>query len=207
MRDTSHLDTALIHAGESIPRHAGAVTMPVFQSATYEYGGEGTYDAVRYLRLNNTPNHDVLHRKLATLEGGEAALVTASGMAAITTTLMATLSPGDHLLAQRCLYGGTHEFVTQTLAHLGIETTFVDANDPTGWAAARRETTKAVYVEALTNPLLELADLRGVADFALANGLTSIIDATFATPILLRPLDLGFDVVLHSATKYLNGHR
>jgi len=207
MRDApQHPDTALIHAGESLPRHAGSVTMPVFQSATYEYGGEGDYDAVRYLRLNNSPNHDVLHKKLAILEGGEDALVTASGMSAITTTLLATLAPGDHLLAQRCLYGGTHDFVTQTLAGLGIETTFVDADDPQAWAAARRETTKAIYVEALTNPLLEVADLRGVAEFAKAHGLASIIDATFATPILLRPLDLGFDVVVHSATKYLNGH-
>lgn len=180
--------------------------MPVFQSATYEYGGEGEYDALRYLRLNNTPNHAALHTKLAALENAEAALVTSSGMSAITTALLATLSPGDHLLAQRTLYGGTHDFVTQTLARLGIDCTFVDGNDPASWADAVTETTRVFYLEAMTNPLLEVADLRAAAQFARARGLVSMIDATFATPVVFRPIDVGFDLVLHSATKYLNGH-
>lgn len=206
MTEEHRLDTRLIHAGEPHPRPQGAVTMPVYQSATFEYGGEDHYDAVRYLRLNNTPNHDALHGKLAALEGAEAALVTGSGMAAITTTLLATLRPGDHLIVQRCVYGGTHHFITDTLGGFGITTTFVDGNDRDAWAAARRETTRAFYVEAMTNPLLEVADLRGAAAFAKEHGLVSIIDATFATPILFRPISIGFDVVVHSATKYLNGH-
>ena len=206
MTDEHRLDTRLIHAGEPHPRPQRAVTMPVYQSATFEYSGEGSYDELRYIRLNNTPNHDALHDKLASLEGGEAALVTASGMAAISTTLLATLRPGDHLLAQRCVYGGTHHFMTETLAELGIETTFVDGNDPASWVAAKRDTTRAVYVEAMTNPLLEVADLTGTVSFAREHGLLSIIDATFATPVLFRPLAIGFDVAVHSATKYLNGH-
>jgi cystathionine beta-lyase/cystathionine gamma-synthase len=204
--DDARLDTRLVHAGEPIPRIGGAVTMPVFQSSTFEYGGQGRYDDVRYLRLNNSPNHEVLHRKLADIEGGEAALVTASGMAAISAALLTVLRPGDHLLAQRTLYGGTHDFVTETLARWGVHHDFVDASDPSGWAAALRPTTRAVYVEAITNPLLEVADLPAVAGFAREHGLVSLIDATFATPVLLQPIALGFDLVLHSATKYLNGH-
>lgn len=201
-----HLDTRLVHEGEPRPRIEGAVVMPVFQSSTYEYGGQGRYDDVRYLRLNNSPNHEALHRKLAALEGAQAALVTASGMAAIATSLLALLRPGDHLLAQRTLYGGTHDLVTEVLARFGVEHTFIDAEDPSGWAHAVRPTTRAIYVEALTNPLLQVADLRAVARFGKERGLISLIDATFATPVLLRPATLGFDLVLHSATKYLNGH-
>lgn len=202
----AQIDTQLIHAGEPRPRVEGAVTMPIFQSSTFESGGEDRYDEIRYLRLNNTPNHVVLHDKLAALEGGEAALVTASGMAAISATLLAHLRPGDHLLAQRTLYGGTHALITGHLARWGVEHTFIDVDEPGTWADAVRPTTRALYVEALTNPLLQLADLPALAQFARARSLVSMIDATFVTPVLLRPLSLGFDLVLHSATKYLNGH-
>src|SRR6516164_172082 len=106
-----HIETQLVHAGEPLPRIAGAVEMPIFQSATYEYAGEGSYHDVRYLRINNTPSQLALHAKLAALEGGEAALVTSSGMAAISTTLLTVLAPGEHLLAQSGLYGGTHDLV------------------------------------------------------------------------------------------------
>ncbi len=207
MSKDPHLDTQLVHAGEPTPRPAGAVSMPVFQSSTFEHGGaESGYDDLRYIRLNNTPNHVALHQKLAALEGGEAALVTSSGMAAITTSLLALLRPGDHLLAQDCLYGGTRDFVTAVLTRWGVEHTFIDGEDPGGWAQALRPTTRAIYVEALTNPLLQVADLPAVVGFAREHGLWSMIDATFVTPVLLRPLALGFDLVLHSATKYLNGH-
>jgi cystathionine beta-lyase/cystathionine gamma-synthase len=201
-----HIETQLVHAGEPLPRIAGAVEMPIFQSATYEYAGEGTYHDVRYLRTNNTPSQLVLHAKLAALEGGEAALVTASGMAAISTTLLSVLSPGDHLLAQRCLYGGTYDLVTGEFARLGIEHDFIDADQPESWRALLRPRTRAIYVEAMTNPLLEVADLEAIVQFARSHRLLSLIDNTFATPVNFRPLDLGFDVALHSATKYLNGH-
>src|SRR5215831_13111737 len=110
------LETKLIHAGEPHPRIDGAVSIPIFQSATFEYGDQADYHSLKYIRLNNTPNHKALHEKLAALENAEAALVTASGMAAITTTLFAVLSAGDHLLIQESLYGGTHDFVTKDFA-------------------------------------------------------------------------------------------
>ena len=200
------LETKLVHAGEPRPRIDGAVEMPIFQSATFEYRGEKRYDDVRYLRLNNTPNHLALHAKLAELEGSEAALVTASGMAAISTTLLTVLSAGDHLLAQNCLYGGTHDFVTREFAGLSLSVGFIDADRRETWRAQLKPNTRAVYVEAMTNPLLEVADLKAVAEFARAHNLISIIDNTFASPVNFRPIEAGFDLVLHSATKYLNGH-
>lgn len=202
------LDTLVIHAGEPNPRIQGSVAMPVFLSSTFEYDGDGSagHDAVRYARLSNTPNHVALHQKLAALEGAEAALVTGSGMAAIAAALLGVLRAGDRLLAQRCLYGGTHALVTRDLAELGIEVDFVDASDPSTFAAALRPNTRAFYCETLTNPLLELADLPAVAAFSRANGLVSIIDNTFASPVNFRPIEHGFDLVVHSCTKYLNGH-
>jgi cystathionine beta-lyase/cystathionine gamma-synthase len=200
------LETKLIHAGEPEPRIQGAVVMPIFQSATFTYEGETSYDALRYIRLNNTPNHIALQRKLAAIEGAEAALVTGSGMAAISTTLLTVLRAGDHLLAQRCLYGGTHAFVTADLPAMGVAVDFIDADDPSSWAAQMRPTTRAIYVETLTNPLLELGDLLGVVAFARARGIVSLIDNTFASPVNFRPIERGFDLSIHSCTKYLNGH-
>ncbi|MBV8783841.1 MAG: PLP-dependent transferase, partial [Gammaproteobacteria bacterium] len=205
-RKTDRLETELVHGGEPMPRLLGAVEMPIFQSATYLYAGEKRYDDVRYLRSHNSPNHLALHEKLARLEGAEAALVTASGMAAISGALLGLLSAGDHLLAQNCLYGGTHDLITQEFEKLGLTATFIDAQDPASWARHVRPNTRAIYVEAMTNPLLEVADLAAVAPFARAHKLISLIDNTFATPVNFRPVALGFDLVLHSATKYLNGH-
>jgi cystathionine beta-lyase/cystathionine gamma-synthase len=204
--DFKRLETKLIHAGEPEPRIHGAVSMPVFQSAMYEYAGETSYHDLKYIRLNNTPNHVVLHQKLAALENAEAALVTASGMAAITTTLLTILSSGDHVLAQNCLYGGTHDFLTKDFASFGLSYDFVDPDDPDDWTRKLRPTTKAIYVETMTNPLLQVADLKAVAEFAKAHGLVSIIDNTFASPVNFRPPEWGFDLSLHSCTKYLNGH-
>lgn len=206
MKQYKRIETRLVHAGNPEPRIAGAVAIPIFQSAMFEYAGEATYDAVRYIRLNNTPNHLALHRKLAALENAEAGLVGASGMAVISTALLTVLSSGGHLLAQNCLYGGTHEFLTRDFAKFGLSYSFIDADAPTSWKSALQSNTKAIYVEAMTNPLLEVADLRAVVEFARAHGLVSIIDSTFASPINFRPIDAGFDVALHSATKYLNGH-
>ncbi len=200
------LATRAVHAGEPEPRIEGAVSMPIFQSATFETAGEKSYDAVRYVRLNNTPNHQALHAKLASLEGGEAAVVASSGMAAITTTLLALLSRGDHLLALEGLYGGTHTFVTRDLAEFGIGHDLMDGNRPETWSALLEPSTRAIYVETITNPLMQVPDLERVVRFARTHGLVSIIDSTFATPVNYRPLESGFDLVLHSGTKYLNGH-
>ena len=185
-----HIETKLIHAGEPDPLIHGAVSMPIFQSSTFEYAGQASYHDLKYIRLNNTPNHIVLHQKLAALENAEAAIVTASGMAAISITLLTLLSSGDHFLAQECLYGGTHDFFTRDFAPLRISFDFINGADP----------------ETMTNPLLQVADLEAVSEFAKAHGLISLIDNTFASPINFRPPEWGFDLSLHSCTKYLNGH-
>jgi cystathionine beta-lyase/cystathionine gamma-synthase len=147
-----------------------------------------------------------LHAKLAALEGAEDALIAASGMAAISTTLLTVLSAGDHLLAQSTLYGGTQDLIIHDFPKLGIEVDLIDADDASSWRAKLRPNTKAIYVEAMTNPLLDVADLEGVVAFARANNLVSLIDNTFATPLNFRPIEAGFALVLHSATKFLNGH-
>lgn len=200
------IDTALVHAGAPIPRVERAVATPIFQSATYMASDEAAYDELRYVRLNNTINHHVLHAKLATIESAEAALVTASGMAAITTALLANLRSGDHLLAQNCLYGGTHTFLQKNAPSYGISHTVIDVSNPAGWEAMLKPSTKVIYVEAITNPTMQVGDLKAVVSFARHHSLVSIIDATFATPINFRASEIGFDLVVHSATKYLNGH-
>jgi cystathionine beta-lyase/cystathionine gamma-synthase len=206
MKQFKRIETKAVHAGTPEPRIEGAVAMPIFQSAMYEYADEATYDDVRYIRLNNTPNQLALNLKLAALENAEAAMVAASGMAAISSTLLTVLSPGGHLLAQDCLYGGTHGFVTDDLQSFGLNYSFIDADDSSSWEAALKPDTRAIYVEAMTNPLLQVADLRAVVEFARAHRLISVIDNTFASPVNFRPIEAGFDLALHSATKFLNGH-
>jgi cystathionine beta-lyase/cystathionine gamma-synthase len=198
-------DTRLIHAGEPKPRLGGAVAMPIFQSANFVYAGEEDYHALKYIRLNNTPNHEALHQKLAALEGGEA-LVFGSGMAAISTTLLSLLQAGDHLLIQDVLYGGTHDLVVHDLPALGISSSFIDPDAPATWRALLTPKTRAIYVEAMSNPLLGVPDLEAIVAFAKENGLVTVIDNTFASPVNYRPLEHGFDLSVHSATKYLNGH-
>ncbi len=201
------LDTKLIHAGEPRPGVLGAVSLPVFQSATYEYSGESTdYHDLRYIRLNNTPNHVALHQKLAALENAEDALVFASGMAAISTALLTVLRAGDHVILQNCLYGGTHDFATKDLPDYGIGHGFIDAERPETWEKALKPNTRALYVETISNPMMKVADLKALAAFAKKHGLVSMIDNTFASPVNFRPIEWGFDISLHSATKYLNGH-
>jgi cystathionine beta-lyase/cystathionine gamma-synthase len=200
------VETKVIHAGEPRPRIAGAVVMPVFQSATYQYAGEKSYDDVRYIRLNNTPNHLALAEKLAALENAEDALVTSSGMSAISTSLLTFLGKGDHLLAQDCLYGGTHDFVTRDIEKFGISYDFIDGNNAESWERKLKPNTRAIYVETISNPLMQVPDLESVVSFAKRHGILSMIDNTFASPVNFRPCELGFDLSLHSATKYLNGH-
>src|SRR3989475_3049259 len=202
----SSIETKTVHAGEPSPRINGAVVMPIFQSAMFEYAGEKKYDDIRYIRLNNTPNHKALAEKLAQLENAEDALVTSSGMAAISTTLLTLLANGDHLLAQDCLYGGTHDFVTKDLEKFGISYDFIDGNEPDSWEGNLKPRTKAIYVETVSNPLMGVPDLEAVVEFARSHKLVSVIDNTFASPVNFRPPEFGFDLSLHSATKYLNGH-
>ena len=185
----TRLETKAIHAGEPRPRIGGAVAMPIFQSANFEYAGESTYDAIRYLRLSNTPSQVALHEKVAALEGGEAALATASGMAAISTALLTALLPGGHLLIQSSVYGGTHDFVTRDFGDLGLTYDFIDADDPDSWAAALTPVTRAIYVESMTNPLLQVADLPAVSRFAKSHGLVSLIDTDWSS----FTIDVGDD--------------
>jgi cystathionine beta-lyase/cystathionine gamma-synthase len=206
MKSFNRIETKLIHAGEPEPRVMGAVSLPIFQTAMFEYAGEESYHDIRYIRMNNSPNHVALHRKLSALENAEAGLVAASGMAAITTSLLTILSTGDHLLAQNCLYGGTHDFLTKDFASFGIEFDFIDGSDPDSWKSRLRPNTKAIYVESMSNPLLQVSDLKAAVAFAKEHSLVSLIDNTFASPINFRPAEWGFDVSLHSCTKYLNGH-
>ena len=204
--ETRALETRVVHSGEIEPKIRGAIIVPIFQSSTYASSKEADYHSIPYLRLNNSPNHDALHAKLADLEGGEDALVAASGMAAITTTLLAVLHAGDHLLVQNGLYGGTHTFITHDLLDFGISYDFVDLNNPNDWLDKLKENTRGFYVESLTNPLLKVGDLPAVTAFCRQHGLVSMVDNTLPSPVNCNPLELGFDIVLHSCTKYLNGH-
>jgi cystathionine beta-lyase/cystathionine gamma-synthase len=200
------LETNVIHSGRPEPRVDGSVVTPVFQSANYLMGEESAYADVRYIRLNNSPNHRVLHARLAVLENTEAALVTSSGMAAITSTLVAFLHSGDHVIAHNSLYGGMQSWFEHDAQKFGIGCTRIDGKHDDGWDDAVRPETKVVYVESITNPLMEVLDLEAIVAFAKRHGLISIIDNTFTSPVNFRPCDLGFDISVHSATKYLNGH-
>ena len=199
------LQTKLVHGGEPRPRIGGAVIPPIFQSATYEQvPGSGYHDG-RYIRLSNTPSHDHLHEKLSIVCGTEAALVASSGMAAITSTLLALLGSGDTVVAQDLLYGGTESFFSGEVQRWGIGVHRIDACDPDSWGSPPAGS-RVVYCEAITNPTCRIGDLKALTRWAREHDLISVIDATFATPALLRPVELGFDLEVHSATKALNGH-
>ena len=198
------LDTRSVHAGEPIPRIEGAVALPIFQTATYTH--DDPEASPRYVRYNNSPNHEALHGKLAALAQTESALVTASGMAAISSALLSLLGAGDPLVAPRGLYGGTLDLFDDLLPQFDIGHTLVEEDTPEAWAAAVQPNTTVLYAESIANPLLEVPDLATMVDVADANDLVAVIDNTFASPVNLRPAELGFDIVLHSATKYLGGH-
>jgi methionine-gamma-lyase len=205
--------TRQIHTGGHPDPYTGSLSMPIFQTSTFvmkdaahgaelfAHHGKGYV----YTRLGN-PNHVVVEEKVADLEGGEAAVATASGMAAISAALTTLLQAGDHVVAGRVLYGCTHSLLANVLRRFGIDTTFVDTTDLEAVAAALRPETRVVYVETPTNPNLELVDLEAVSRIAHRHGAAVVVDNTFCTPYLQRPLALGADVVVHSATKYLNGH-
>ena len=198
------IETDLIHGGKREPLIEGALTTPIFQSSTY---ASAEWGKARYIRFGNTPNHEELQARLALLEGSEGALVTSSGMAAIATAMITLLRPGDHFIAHNSLYGCTYRLFEETLRPLGIETDYVDMTvDALDLEALRRPSTKAVYLEAISNPTLGIPDFDAVIEFTRKHGLTALIDNTFATPVNFRPVEAGFDVVIHSASKYLNGH-
>ncbi len=195
--------TLCVHAGTHLDAGTGGVCSPIFPSSAYAYPNPAVGENI-YPRYFNVPNQRVVARKLAALEKGEAGLVFASGMAAISTVLFAHLKPGDHAVFQADLYGGTYHFVTAELVRFGIEISF--ARKAEDFVASTRPNTRLLYVESPSNPLLSIMDLAAVAKLGRAHGLLTVIDNTFATPINQNPIELGFDVVVHSGTKYLNGH-
>ncbi|MCL7956427.1 MAG: aminotransferase class I/II-fold pyridoxal phosphate-dependent enzyme [marine benthic group bacterium] len=204
--EQTSIDTKLIHAGEIRPGIEGAVSLPIFQSANFESVEGEEYHDIKYMRLSNSPNHTVLASKLAALESAESAFVTSSGMAAITAIFHSLLETGDHVIFQDCLYGGTYDYARREFARHGLTCDFVDGDRPENWSAALRPETRMIYFEAITNPLVQVADLSAVVEFAREHDLVSVIDNTFASPVNFRPAEIGFDLSLHSGTKFLNGH-
>lgn len=200
------METVAVHSGERRPGPEGSLVFPIYQGTVYESRPGESYNDIQYVRMGTTPSQVYLHDKLAELEGGEAAVASASGMAAVSSILLTVLRAGDHLIAADVLYGGTSSLLAKFAARLGWTYTLVDPNRPETWEAARTPQTKAFLVETITNPLVRVGRLREVAAFAREHGLVSVIDNTFASPINFQPLRHGFDLSFHSATKYLGGH-
>jgi cystathionine gamma-synthase/cystathionine gamma-lyase/cystathionine beta-lyase len=184
----------------------GAINIPIFQSSTYVSSEDAPYHEIRYLRLGNTPAHDAIQEKLCALTGAEATLVSASGMAAVASVLMGLLDGGDHILIEESLYGGTFELLVQDFSRFGLSYSFIDGRAPGTWQEHLRPSTRMIYLESITNPCLKVGDLHSAVSFAKKHGLISVCDNTFASPYNFSAIRAGFDVELHSATKYLNGH-
>lgn len=207
-------ETLQLHVGQET---ADAVTdaraVPIYQTSSYVFHNSqhaadrfGLKDAGNiYGRLTN-PTEDVFEKRIAALEGGVAALAVGSGAAAITYTIQNLALAGDHIVAAKNIYGGTYNLLAHTLVDYNIETTFVDPLDPSAFEAAIKDNTKALYIEALGNPNSEVTDIEAIAKIAHAHKIPLVIDSTFATPYLLRPLEYGADIVVHSATKFIGGH-
>ena len=213
-----NFSTRAVHAGEEKRKPYGALTTPIVRTSTYTF--ENTAEIMDYMRRlaagepdvrneygrYSNPTQSAAERKIADLEGGERALLFASGMCAISTTLAAMLSSGDHLVMVSDCYHRTREFAGSYLSRWGIETTLVSVDEPGALAAAMRPATRLIFAETPTNPYLRVLDLSRVVEVARQHDVATVIDSTFATPINLRPLERGVDLVIHSATKYLGGH-
>jgi cystathionine beta-lyase/cystathionine gamma-synthase len=200
------LATVAVHGG--VPHRAEAdmpVAQPLYQSVnfTQEFG---TTEGLRYTRYGNSPNAEAVQRRLALLEGAEAALALASGMGATACAMLALLRPGDHLLASSWIYGGTHRLFTEELSAMGIDVSLVDPLETRTWRKGLRKETRAIFVESPVNPTCRVLDMRPISRLAKEEGLALVVDSTFASPVNFRPLEHGADVVIHSTTKYLNGH-
>ncbi len=206
-------ETKQLHAGQQVDPATKSRAVPIYQTSSYVFDDTQEAEdlfALRkpgniYTRLMN-PTNDVFEQRIAALEGGVAALATASGSAAITYCIMNVANAGDHIVAASTLYGGTYNLFSVTLPRYGITTTFVDPDDPQNFADAIRENTKALYVETLGNPGINVIDLEKVAKIAHENNIPLIVDNTFGTPYLIRPISFGADIVVHSATKFIGGH-
>lgn len=203
--DRAHgMATRAIHAGQRPDPLAGAVTFPIFQTSTYVQDGLGRNKGYEYARTSN-PTRQALERNVAALEGGTHGFAFASGMAAIDAALR-LLSAGDHVVCGDNVYGGAHRLMDRILTRMGLAFTFVDTRDPAAVEAAVTRATKMLYAETPTNPMMRLADLAALGAIARAHGLLFVVDNTFATPVFQRPFEFGADLIVHSTTKYLNGH-
>ncbi|MEO6950302.1 MAG: PLP-dependent aspartate aminotransferase family protein [Polyangia bacterium] len=202
--ESKHLETLAVHAGQAPEPITGAISVPIFLTSTYVQNGPGEHKGFEYSRSHN-PTRYALEANLAALEGGKHGFAFASGCAA-TTTVLHLLSAGDHVVAGDDLYGGTYRIFERVMKQLGISTTYVDPRHTDGFREAMRPNTKLVWVETPTNPLLKLCDIAAVAQICRDKRVPFAVDSTFMTPMLQRPLDLGATMVVHSTTKYLNGH-
>ncbi len=206
-------ETLSVHAGQHPDPLTGALNTPIYQTSTFAFKNVeegrkrfmGEEDGYIYTRLGN-PTTTALEEKMAALEGGEDAAVAASGMGIISAVMFALLKQGDHLISTDSIYGCTHAFFEERLSVLGIETTFVDTADPGNIVKAIKPNTKAIFVETPANPTLKLVDLEELAKIGKKYSITTVVDNTFCSPYLQRPLDWGIDIVIHSATKYIGGH-
>lgn len=210
---TQKFSTAALHAGHDVTKNGGTRAVPIYQTTSYVFNNSEhaanlfglAEPGFIYTRLNN-PTNDILEQRLAALEGGIAAVVTASGTAAIATTLLTLLKAGDHIVASNSLYGGTYNLLSVTLPRLGITTTFVDPENPQNFKEATQENTRAFFAESLGNPKLDVLDLKAISAEAKAFKVPFIVDNTVATPYLLNPIEHGADIVIHSLTKYITGN-
>ncbi|QBA63945.1 trans-sulfuration enzyme family protein [Muriicola soli] len=197
------LNTVCTHVGELKDTTFKGAVSPLYMSTSYAFED---VEIKRYPRYFNTPNQMALSQKIAALEHAEEAMIFGSGMAAISTAILAFLKAGDHIILQRMLYGGTYHLITEQFEKFGIDFSFVDGSDPESVEKAITPATKVVYIETPSNPLLTITDIRAIADIAKQHQIVSMIDNTFASPVNQNPIDLGIDVVIHSATKYMGGH-
>ncbi len=209
-RHSQHSETKAVRGAADLERKNGPLGTPIYQTSTFQVTDNDeqvrvTHTDHYYTRYGN-PTNTVAEKTIAELEGVDAALTFASGMGAVTTTIMALLKSGDHVVAQRDIYGGVNKFLAQWLPKLGIETTFVDTTDYDQHARAIRPNTKLLYLESPTNPTLRIVDFKKVAAVARQHKLLSMVDATFGTPINQHPAEFGIDLIMHSGTKYLAGH-
>ena len=198
------LATQVIHAGEGAHAPGDPVVAPLVQSVNYVQ--EPGSDDLMYTRYANTPNAARLQARLAALEGSEASIVLSSGMGATACGLLALLRPGDHLLASQYIYGGTYRLLMEEFRQMGIDVTLVEPFEPRAWRRRLRKETRAIFIESPVNPTCRVLDMRGVSLLTKELGLALVVDSTFSSPVNFRPLEHGADVVIHSATKYLNGH-
>jgi len=199
------LSTTAIHGGASRPDPGTGVSSPLVQSVNFAQEA-GTSEGLLYTRYGNTPNAVSIQKRLAALEGAESALVLSSGMGATACAMLALLRSGDHLVTSSWIYGGTRKLFTEDLIGMGIEVTMVNPMEPRGWRKALRKNTRVIFLESPVNPTCRVIELGSLQNLAHNEGVALVVDSTFASPINFRPLEHGVDVVIHSATKYLNGH-